>query len=73
VWSMDLNPNVLMDLAQIRNQEMLVAAQRARLARSATPERHSPLEPPTERQLARTIVWPRRSPERRTNGSSPVP
>jgi hypothetical protein len=51
---MDLNPNVLMDLARIRNHEMLVAAERARLARSVAPEQHSPLEPPTERQLARS-------------------
>jgi hypothetical protein len=47
---MDLNPNVLMDLARIRNQEMLVTARRARLARTAAAEQHSRLEP-GERQL----------------------
>jgi hypothetical protein len=49
---MELNPNVLMDLARIRHQEMLVAAQRARLARSTADERSSSLEPLTEPQLA---------------------
>jgi hypothetical protein len=41
---MDLNPNVLMDLALMRNHEMLVAAQRGRLARGAALERYSSLE-----------------------------
>jgi hypothetical protein len=45
---MDLNPNVLMDLALLRNHEMLVAAERRRLARTAAPERHSSQEPPKE-------------------------
>src|ERR1700730_6162020 len=48
VEAMDLNPNVLMDLARLRTHEMLVAAERRRLARTAAPERHSSLEPPTE-------------------------
>jgi hypothetical protein len=51
---MVMNPNVLMDLIRLRNEELLVAAERARLARSAAPDQHSPLEPAPE-------VWWRRS------------
>jgi hypothetical protein len=53
---MDLNPNVLMDLARIRNHEMLAAAERKRLARTGAPERHSPLEPPTELRQTRSTA-----------------
>jgi hypothetical protein len=50
---MVMNPNVLMDLTRLRNEELLVAAEKARLARSAAPERHSPADPP------RDIRWRR--------------
>jgi hypothetical protein len=45
---MDMNPNVMMDLARMGHEERLVSAQKARLVRSAAPEAHAPLEPPAE-------------------------
>jgi hypothetical protein len=51
---MVMNPNVLMDLIRLQNQELLVAAERARLASSAAPDEHSPQEQAPE-------VWWRRS------------
>jgi hypothetical protein len=45
---MDMNPNVMMDLARLGHEERLVSAQKARLVRSAAPEAHAPLEPPAE-------------------------
>jgi hypothetical protein len=45
---MILNPNAMWDLARLRNHELLVDAQRARLARGSAPEQHSPLEPPQD-------------------------
>jgi hypothetical protein len=42
---MILNPNVMWDLARLRNHEVLVEAERARVAHGAAPEKHSPLEP----------------------------
>jgi hypothetical protein len=53
---MDLNPNVLMELALMRNQETLVAAQRGRLARSAALERYSPPERPQDGRPAETAI-----------------
>jgi hypothetical protein len=52
--AMDLNPNVMMDLARMRHQERLVATQKARLARTTAPDRHSPLEPAVD------VEWWRR-------------
>jgi hypothetical protein len=53
---MVMNPNVLMDLTRLRNEELLVAAERARLARSAAPDQHSPLEPPPDVQWRRSTA-----------------
>jgi hypothetical protein len=55
---MDLNPNVMMDLARMRHEELLVAAEKARLVRSTAPDRHAPLEPPSDLQWRR---WLRKS------------
>jgi hypothetical protein len=53
---MVLNPNVLMDLTRLRNEELLAAAEKARLARSAAPEQHSPMDPPPEVQWRRSTA-----------------
>jgi hypothetical protein len=45
---MDMNPSMMMDLARMRHEERLVAAEKARLVRSAAPDRHAPLEPPAD-------------------------
>jgi hypothetical protein len=50
---MDLNPKVMMDLARMRHEELLVAAQKARLVRSAVPDRHAPLEPTADLEWRR--------------------
>jgi hypothetical protein len=50
---MVMNPNVLMDLARMRNEELLIAAEKARLVRLAVPEPHAPVEPPSD------VLWRR--------------
>lgn len=52
--AMDMNPNLLMDMALMRQRELLAAAQKARLARRTAPDQHSPLEPASD------VEWWRR-------------
>jgi hypothetical protein len=45
---MQMNPNLMLELARMRQEELLVKAEKARLVRRAVPDRHAPMEPPPD-------------------------